>query len=170
MSGTEHSRIEVDIATQRLLLRQRGAVVADWPVSTAANGAGQRLGSGCTPLGRHRIRIKIGAGCPSGTVFVGRRPTGEVYSPALAARYPDRDWILTRILWLTGTEPGHNRGADCDTLRRFIYIHGCPDQAPVGRPGSHGCIRMRNDDLVALFDRVAAGTEVLIHGASPDAG
>ena len=114
------------------------------------------------PRGWHRVRIKIGAGLPLDTVFVGRRPTGELYGPELAARQPERDWILTRLLWLTGLEPGRNRGGDCDTLRRFIYIHGCPDSAPMGVPLSHGCIRMRNRDLLALFEQVAAGDRVFI--------
>jgi lipoprotein-anchoring transpeptidase ErfK/SrfK len=105
----------------------------------------------------HRVRIRIGEGSPEGTVFVGRRPTGEVYDAQLAARYSGRDWILTRILWLTGLEPGRNRGGNVDTLRRFIYIHGCPDTEPMGVPRSHGCIRMRNSDLIELFDLVEAG-------------
>jgi len=142
--------------------------VACYPVSTGAKGAGERNGSGCTPRGSHRIRIAIGEGCPLGAVFRGRRATGEVFAPELAARHPDRDWILTRILWLTGLEPGRNRGGDCDTLRRFIYIHGCPDSEPVGVPRSHGCIRMRNADLLDLFPRVAAGTIVEI-GEARDA-
>lgn len=108
------------------------------------------------------MRLRIGDGCPLGTVFRGRRPTGEIYDEALAAAYPGRDWILTRILWLTGCEPGRNRGGCVDTLRRFIYIHGCPDCEPMGEPRSHGCIRMRNCDLVALFDATAAGAAVEI--------
>jgi lipoprotein-anchoring transpeptidase ErfK/SrfK len=110
----------------------------------------------------HRIRLKIGAGCPRNAVFVGRRPTGEIYSAELAAAQPQRDWILTRILWLSGLEPGRNRGGSVDTLRRFIYIHGCPDNVPMGVPLSHGCIRMRNRDLLELFERVDNGTLVEI--------
>jgi hypothetical protein len=156
--------IRVSIPEQRLELLERNVVVAVYPVSTARNGPGERCGSGCTPRGWHRIRIKIGAGLPANTVFVGRRPTGEIHGPELAARYPERDWILTRILWLTGLEAGFNRGGDRDTLRRFIYIHGCPDTAPMGVPLSHGCIRMRNRDLLELFERVAAGDRVFIAG------
>ncbi|MBK9950074.1 MAG: L,D-transpeptidase [Candidatus Competibacteraceae bacterium] len=141
-----------------------GRTLACYPVSTALNGPGERRGSGCTPRGWHRIRIKIGDGLPPDAVFVGRRPTGEIYHPELAARHPERDWILTRILWLTGLEPGCNRGGDRDTLRRFIYIHGCPDTAPLGVPLSHGCIRMHNPDLLALFEWVAAGDRVFIAG------
>jgi len=136
--------------------------VQQWPVSTAANGPGEQHGSGCTPRGWHRVVARIGAGCVPNTVFIGRRPTGEVYSPTLAQSMPGRDWILTRILWLQGLEPGRNRGGEVDTLRRFIYIHGCPDSEPMGVPRSHGCIRMRNADLVALFDQVPAGTPVCI--------
>ena len=112
------------------------------------------------------MRIRIGGGCPSGTVFRGRRPTGEVYDAALAERCPDRDWVLTRILWLTGRELGVNRGGCVDTLRRFIYIHGCPDTEPMGVPRSHGCVRMRNRDLIELFDLVVAGTpvDIIDHG------
>lgn len=155
-------RIVVDLSAQTLELREGSESLGRWPVSTAANGPGELLGSGCTPRGRHRVRIRIGEGCPTGTVFVGRRPTGEVYGPELEARFPGRDWILTRILWLTGLEPGRNRGGRVDTLRRFIYIHGCADAAPLGVPCSHGCIRMRSADLIALFDLTPAGTLVEI--------
>lgn len=154
--------IRISLPDQQLELLEGNRTVATYPVSTARNGPGERRGSECTPRGWHRIRIKIGAGVPLNTVFVGRRPTGEIYDPELAARYPDRDWILTRILWLTGLEPGCNRGGDCDTLRRFIYIHGCPDTAPMGEPLSHGCIRMCNRDLLELFERVKAGNPVFI--------
>ncbi|MDG4548943.1 MAG: L,D-transpeptidase [Candidatus Contendobacter sp.] len=156
--------IRIHVSDQRLELLEDGAVVASYSVSTARNGLGERRGSGCTPRGWHRIRIKIGAGLPLNTVFVGRRPTGEIYSSELAAGYPERDWILTRILWLTGLETGFNRGGDRDTLRRFIYLHGCPDAAPMGIPLSHGCIRLRNPDLLELFDRVEAGDPVFIAG------
>jgi hypothetical protein len=155
-------RIVVDIPAQRLRLLDAGAVRFEAAVSTARNGAGERRDSGCTPRGLHRVRIRIGAGCPSGTVFVGRRPTGEVFGPDLAARFPERDWILTRILWLTGLESGRNRGGCVDTLRRFIYIHGCPDAEPMGVPRSHGCIRMHSRELIELFDRVSPGTLVEI--------
>lgn len=157
-------RLDVSIAGQRLeLLDEEGSVVESYSVSTARNGAGERNGSECTPRGAHRIRAKIGAGCPVNTVFRGRRPTGEIYSPKLRRQYPERDWILTRILWLSGTEPGFNRLGDVDTMRRFIYIHGAPDDDPMGQPGSHGCIKMRNADVLELFDRVPAGTPVTIH-------
>ena len=161
MSGVQSDiTVRIDIGKQCLDVLQHGDLLGRYPVSTAANGSGEREGSGCTPRGVHRIRIKIGCEAAVNTVFVGRRPSGEVYSPELAARYPGRDWILTRILWLTGTEPGRNRGGDVDTLRRYIYIHGCPDSEPMGVPRSHGCIRMRNADLVDLFELVDKGTLV----------
>jgi hypothetical protein len=154
--------LRIDLKQQTLSLYEGQRVVRTYAVSTALNGPGERFSSGCTPRGLHRIRLKIGAGCPLGCVFVGRRATGEVYSPALAAAQPGRDWILTRILWLTGLEPGRNRGGTVDTLRRFIYIHGCPDSEPMGVPRSHGCIRMRNRDLLELFERVDNATLVEI--------
>ena len=154
--------LRITIAEQRLYLMRGSQSQAAFPISTAANGVGQQFGSGCTPTGWHQIRARIGAGCPINTVFVGRRPTGEIYSPALADEHPNRDWILTRILWLSGLEPGKNRLGQVDTMRRFIYIHGCPDGTPLGDIGSHGCVRMDNHDLLALFDQVAAGTRVQI--------
>ncbi|MGD2139404.1 MAG: L,D-transpeptidase [Burkholderiales bacterium] len=155
--------ILINIASQQLELRTAHEGRAKiYPVSTAKNGAGERNGSFCTPRGRHIIRARIGAGCPANTVFVGRRPTGEVYSPELGARFPGRDWILTRILWLSGCQPGFNRLGDVDTMRRYIYIHGSPDSVEMGAPGSIGCIRMRNADIVELFDLVERGTPVEI--------
>ena len=154
--------LRIDIARQHLYLEEAGAVVADYPVSTAVAGVGEEQGSGRTPRGRHLIRAKIGAGAPLGTVFVGRRPTGEIYGEELALAQPERDWILTRILWLSGLEPGRNRLGRVDTMRRYIYIHGCPDVCPMGEPLSHGCIRMRNADVAALFERVEVGTRVVI--------
>lgn len=157
------ARLDVSLAEQRLrLLDDQGNVVKDYSVSTARNGAGERNGSECTPRGRHVVRARIGAGCPVNTVFKGRRPTGEIYSEALRRRYPGRDWILTRILWLSGLEPGFNRLGEVDTMRRFIYIHGAPDDDPMGVPGSHGCVKMRNADVIELFERVPAGTPLTI--------
>jgi len=155
-------RILIDLAAQSLVLLERDRVLARYGVSTARNGPGEQHGSGCTPRGMHRVRIRIGADRPEGAVFVGRRATGEIYDAELARQYPERDWILTRILWLTGLESGRNRGGHVDTLRRYVYIHGCPDTEPMGEPVSHGCIRMRNRDLIELFDRVPAGTPVEI--------
>jgi L,D-transpeptidase YbiS len=156
-------RIDISIAEQRLrLLDEAGAVLADYPVSTALNGPGEKKNSGCTPRGKHIVRAKIGAGQPLGTVFIGRRPTGEVWSPELAAEHPARDFILSRILWLSGCEPGVNRLGEVDSMQRYIYIHGTPDTEPMGIARSHGCVRMRNPDVVELFDRVPAGTPVTI--------
>ena len=154
-------RIVINISEQVLdLLDCSGNVIRHYRVSTAKNGAGQQNGSFCTPLGKHIIRAKIGAGQPVNTVFVKRRPTGEIYTPELGARYPGRDWILTRILWLSGCERGFNRLGPVDTMRRYIYIHGSPDSVEMGKPGSIGCIRMLNRDLLGLFDLVEVGTEV----------
>ncbi|WP_228152797.1 L,D-transpeptidase [Marinobacter guineae] len=153
----------MDLTLQSLsLLTGGGQVLASYPVSTALNGPGEQDGSGCTPRGSHYIRASIGAGLSPGTVFRARRPTGEIYSPELAREYPDRDWILSRILWLCGREWGKNRGPGVDTFRRFIYIHGTPDREPMGVPLSHGCVRMRNADVIDLFDRVRPGTAVVI--------
>ena len=158
-------KIDIDAAAQVLsLLEDSGALVRRYSVSTAKNGLGERNGSHCTPRGRHIIRAKIGAGAAPGTVFVGRRPTGELWTPELGASHPGRDWMLTRLLWLSGCEPGQNRLGDVDTMRRYIYIHGAPETAEMGRPGSIGCIRMRNADIVDLFERVPAYTPVTIHG------
>lgn len=161
--GEEGLSIEISIAGQRLWLRRAGEILMDVAVSTATNGPGERFGSECTPRGRHRIRAKIGAGCPANTVFRGRRPTGELYTPQLALAQPGRDWILSRILWLCGEEVGRNRLGDVDTMRRYIYLHGTPDETELGKPGSKGCVRMRNSDIMALFDRVAVGTPVVIN-------
>ncbi len=158
-------KIEISIPAQTLaLLGDDGREVRRYKVSTAKNGAGEVRDSLCTPRGRHVVRAKIGAGQPVNTVFVRRRPTGELWTPALAREFPGRDWILTRILWLSGCEPGFNRLGNVDTMRRYIYIHGSPDTVPMGIPGSIGCIRMRNADIVELFDRVSAGTPVDIRG------
>ncbi len=153
--------IEISIPGQWLALRaDNGEVEREYAVSTSRNGAGEQSGSYCTPRGRHVIRAMIGAGQPENSVFVRRRPTGEIWSPELALRFPDRDWILTRILWLSGCESGFNRMGNVDTMRRFIYIHGSPDTVPMGAPGSIGCVRMRNADLVDLFERVSPGIAV----------
>ena len=166
-------RIRVDIAAQSLeLLADSGLPLRRYPVSTARNGPGEIRGSHRTPRGRHLIRAKIGAGMPENTVFVRRRPTGEIWTPELAARFPGRDWILTRILWLSGAEPGFNRLGEVDTMRRYIYLHGSPDAVAMGVPGSIGCVRMRNRDIVELFDLIPAYTRVDIveHAAAEDGG
>jgi lipoprotein-anchoring transpeptidase ErfK/SrfK len=156
-------RIEISIPEQSLrLVGDGGRELKRYPVSTSKNGAGEREGSFCTPRGEHIVRAKIGTGQPLNTVFRGRRPTGEIWTPELGERFPGRDWILTRILWLSGREVGKNRLGNVDTMRRFIYIHGSPESVSMGTPGSIGCVRMRNADIVELFDRVPAGTPVRI--------
>jgi len=152
--------ILIDIPRQELVLPNGRRYL----VSTARNGLGEVNGSFCTPRGRHIVRAKIGAGQPLGAVFVRRRPTGEIWTPELHAKYPGRDWMLTRILWLSGCEAGRNRLGEVDTMRRMIYIHGAPDSAAMGKPGSHGCIRMRNQDIAELFELVPAYTPVEIRG------
>ena len=158
--------IEVSIPQRTLTLyNDDGGIQAQYPVSTAANGVGCEKDSGCTPSGKHIIRAKIGAGAAANSVFVGRRFTGEICTPELMAQFPNRDWILTRILWLSGTEIGKNRLGNVDTMQRYIYIHGTPDSTDMSKIGSHGCVRMRNADVIELFDLVEAGTEVLINDA-----
>ena len=155
--------LDIDIASQQLTVYANGNRVQCYPVSTAKKGAGELMGSECTPTGWHKIRAKIGADQPLQTVFVGRRATGEIYSADMARQNPQHDWILTRILWLGGLEPGKNRYGNVDTTWRYIYIHGCPDELIKGKPESHGCIRMKNVDLLDLFNRVEAGFKVYIH-------
>jgi lipoprotein-anchoring transpeptidase ErfK/SrfK len=154
--------VRVSTAEQRLVLFEGDRELRTYSVSTSRFGVGERRGSFMTPRGRHVIRAMLGAGEPIGAAFVGRRPTGEIYSTELAEKFPERDWILTRILWLSGTEPGRNRLGDVDTMRRFVYIHGAPDSAVMGEPGSIGCVRMSNADVIELFDSVQPGTVVNI--------
>ncbi len=157
--------IEIDVPTQSLILKDaQGRILMQTRISTARNGIGEENGSEKTPRGAHYIRARIGAGLPANSVLVSRRPTGEIYSPSLRAAFPNRDWILTRILWLCGLEPGKNRLGKVDTMRRYIYIHGCPDEDPMGVPGLRGCVKMRNREIIELFDRVAPGTRVHIRG------
>ncbi|MDJ0958244.1 MAG: L,D-transpeptidase [Arenicellales bacterium] len=157
-------RIEISLAKQNLrLFDKNGDVLMSAMVSTAKNGAGEKINSECTPRGQHRIRAKIGDGCPANAVFEGRRPTGEIYCPELRVKYPNRDWILTRILWLSGTQLGFNRLGSVDTMRRYIYIHGAPDDEEMGVPTSHGCVRMSNADIISLFDMVDVGVPVMIN-------
>jgi lipoprotein-anchoring transpeptidase ErfK/SrfK len=162
---TKHAKLSVKVSVggqTMTLFNQEGEVVREYRVATAKNGMGQQMGSECTPLGEHRIRAKIGTDEPADTVFIGRRPTGEIYTPELGEAYPNRDWILTRILWLCGCEPQHNRFGKVDTMRRYIYIHGAPDSHEMGVPSSRGCIKMRNHDIIEFFDLVEVGTTVTI--------
>ncbi len=155
--------IDIDISEQRLRLKQGERTLLDAPVSTGLKGAGEIMDSECTPRGWHVVCEKIGDGAPMNTVFVGRRPTGELYSPDLRQEHPDRDWILTRILWLSGSESGRNYQGNVDSRERYIYIHGCPADVGIGAPGSRGCIRMRNEQIMELFNQVQVGTRVYIH-------
>jgi len=156
-------QILVSISRQTLsLVADDGKLERHYKVSTAKNGPGEKKNSECTPRGWHRIRAKIGDGCAINTVFVGRRATGEIFTPGLRDTHPNRDWILTRILWLCGTEPGRNRFGNVDTMARYIYIHGCPESDEMGVPSSHGCIKMRNNEVIDLFNRVVVGTRILI--------
>ena len=157
-------RIRVSLDDQQLVLMDGGTVLKSYRVSTSKYGAGEQSGSYCTPRGRHVVRAMIGSGAPAGTVFRGRRETGEIYSDELASRHPGRDWVLSRILWLSGTEVGKNRLGDVDTMRRYIYIHGTPARHKLGAPASIGCIRMSDEDVVELYDMVSPGTVVDIEG------
>ena len=155
--------IKISIADQSLCLLRGKKILEVFDISTASNGPGEEFGSECTPRGWHKVRAKIGTGQPENAVFVGRRPTAEIYTPELKSAQLERDWILTRILWLSGLEPGLNRLGEVDTMRRYIYIHGTPDDIELGLPNSHGCVRMRNCDIIELFDEVPIGTRVYIH-------
>lgn len=154
--------IIVSIGEQLLSVYDDQTLIKSYLICSAKNGVGEQFGSECTPRGRHVIRAKIGAGESPGSVFVGRRFTGEIYQHEYAKSQPNRDWILTRILWLSGLEKGKNRLGQVDTMRRYIYIHGAPDELVTQTPSSHGCIRMFNEDVIDLFERVSIGSEVLI--------
>jgi L,D-transpeptidase YbiS len=155
--------ILIDVAKQLLQLRNAdNALLAEYPISSALKGVGEKQGSYQTPRGRHVIGEKIGENMPIFTVFSARKPTGEIFSEALSSQYPDRDWILSRILWLEGVEEGVNRGNDVDSRSRYIYIHGTNEENYIGVPRSHGCIRMRNADVIDLFDRVSVGDAVFV--------
>ncbi|MBD3610676.1 MAG: L,D-transpeptidase [Gammaproteobacteria bacterium] len=154
--------IHIDISEQSLRLLSNDKLIFKATISSATNGPGELFGSECTPTGWHQVRAKIGHNCDENSVFIARRYTGEIYTPELAKQYPERDWILTRILWLSGLEPGKNRLGKVDSMRRYIYIHGTPDTEPMGIPASHGCIRMRNQDIIQLYDLIEPHTRVLI--------
>ena len=155
--------IDIDINKQELYLLQGETLIASYSVSTAKNGSGQLNGSECTPLGLHCVESKIGDDAKENAVFIGRQETGEIFTEELKENNPERDWILTRILWLSGLESGKNRGGEVDTMRRYIYIHGCPDSDSFAEPSSHGCVKMRNKDILELFNNVDEGMRVLIH-------
>jgi lipoprotein-anchoring transpeptidase ErfK/SrfK len=154
--------LHISTADQKLYWINEGKQTITYDVSTAKKGTGEANGSECTPRGWHKIRAKIGDKQPLNAVFVGRRPTAEIYSDLLKGEFPDRDWILTRILWLAGLEPSKNRYGQVDSSWRYIYIHGCPDELIMGQAESHGCIRMKNTDILDLYQRVSVGLRVFI--------
>lgn len=149
---TRHSII-ISTADQRMVLLEDNDVLASYPVSTSKFGLGDAPNSYATPVGKLKIKTKIGQGFPLGTVFKSRRPTGEI----LKVDAPGRDPIVTRILWLEGLE-ARNRNA----YGRYIYIHGTPEERNIGQPVSFGCIRMRSRDVIELYDIVGVGARVLI--------
>ena len=153
----------VDAAAQKMLLVESGKQVGEWIISTAEKGLGSTKGSDQTPLGAHRIAEKIGAGAPLGTIFKSRQNTGQLVNILTepGADSPD-DYVTSRIMWLDGLEPGQNKGGNVDSHERFIYIHGTGEEGKLGKPASHGCIRMRNKDVIELFDRVRENTLVYI--------
>ncbi len=152
----------VSVGEQRLYLYRGGEQVANYPVSTSRFGTGSRLGSLQTPLGAHRVRRKIGEGAPIGRIFKGRSDTGEQARILTQPIDSDEDHVTTRILWLDGLEPGRNQGDEVDSYRRFIYIHGTHEEGLIGRPASDGCVRMRNIDVVELFEQLPENALVVI--------
>ncbi len=154
--------IHISLAEQRLRLVEDNKILFDVRIASAKNGPGERFASECTPRGWHKIRAKIGHNCPENSIFIGRRPSGDIWSEKFQQKHPGQDWILSRIMWLSGLQVGFNRLGQCDTMRRYIYIHGCPDTHPMGVASSHGCIKMRNADIIELFDLVDTGIVVLI--------
>jgi lipoprotein-anchoring transpeptidase ErfK/SrfK len=158
--------IQISISDQTLSLFDENNRLKQYSISTAKNGVGEEKDSECTPRGKHIITEKIGEDCEQNSVFVGRIATGEIYEPALRELHPERDWILTRILWLSGMEEGKNKGQlkgmNLDSHDRYIYIHGSPDDVAMGLPGSRGCIRMRNTEVIELFDLIDVGIKVII--------
>jgi lipoprotein-anchoring transpeptidase ErfK/SrfK len=154
--------IYISVSRQLLQLCDTDKVLFETSIATAKNGSGEQFGSECTPRGWHQIRAKIGDQSKENTVFIARRPTGEIYNRTLRQLQPERDWILTRIMWLSGLEVGFNRLGSSDTMRRYVYIHGCPDDDPMGIPSSHGCIKMRNTQVIELFNQVEVGIPVFI--------
>ncbi len=160
----KYCQLLIDVPSQQLYFLKNGNIVKKYLVSTGLKGVGERIHSEMTPRGWHVIRAKIGSDVPKNAIFIRRRYQGEIYQPEFSEQFPERDWILTRIMWLSGLEVGKNRLRECDTMRRYIYIHGVPDSKPMGQPLSHGCIRMRNDDIIDLFSEISVGTPVFIRG------
>lgn len=162
MLSKQKKFIKISLTNQDLKLHAGNEILFQSGISSALKGAGELNGSECTPRGLHYISEMVGEDCVEGAVFNARKPTGEIYSDELAKKYPDRDWVLTRILRLTGGEEGHNKGGNVDSYNRLIYIHGTPEETDIGKPVSHGCIRMKNRDIIELYDMVDTNTEVMI--------
>ncbi len=154
-----YGMIIVSIKEQVLYHRRRTGVWLSFAISTSAFGTGNEKNSFKTPLGKHRICAKIGDDMPVYTAFHGREPVGT-FDPE--SDYLDRDWILSRILWLDGCEPGKNKGGRMDSKHRYIYIHGTHEEDKLGTPASHGCIRMSNLDILDMFEHAFVGERVLI--------
>lgn len=154
--------IKINLTLQKLFLMDNDDIIREYTISSGKNGIGEVRDTGMTPRGMHIVRAKIGGECPVNTVFRSRRPTGEIYQAGWREQFPDKDWILTRIMWLSGLEVGKNRLGNVDTMQRYIYIHGTPDEVEMGTPGSKGCIRMRNENIVELYNLVPVGTRVLL--------
>ncbi|KAB1859607.1 L,D-transpeptidase [Acinetobacter tandoii] len=155
----QQADILIDLAEQILQLPKHNKF---YVISSGKNGIGEQENSGKTPRGWHQVALKFGEFAPINAVFIARKETGEVYDLELATAFPERDWILSRILWLAGLEPQFNQGEGCDTFNRYIYIHGTPDSEPMGIPMSHGCIRMRNQDVIELFELIPENALVYI--------
>lgn len=153
----------VDASAQELQLIEQGRVTRSWIISTAEAGIGSQSGSNKTPLGVHRVAKKYGDGEPLGMILKARQVTGRI-APILTApgARSKADNVTTRILWLDGLEPGLNKGGKVDSFKRYIYIHGTDEEGRLGQPASHGCVRMKNRDVVELFDRVGVDTLVVI--------
>ncbi|MCW9014040.1 MAG: L,D-transpeptidase [Gammaproteobacteria bacterium] len=158
---TRQVKLQIDVACQQMtVLDDQGNILKQYPVSTSRYGTGSEHGSFKTPLGQHCIKEKIGDGEPVNQVFVGRQAIG-VLGELDAENLPE-DIITSRILRLEGQDKGVNQGGTVDSYQRYIYIHGTDEENKIGTPASHGCIRMRNKDVIELFDLVEPGCPVII--------
>jgi lipoprotein-anchoring transpeptidase ErfK/SrfK len=156
------TQLIIDSQQQKLIFLQDALILKTYPISTALKGLGEQKNSFQTPRGWHKVRAKIGSDQAIYSIFKARRPSGQIYDLNLARQYPNTDWILSRIIWLSGLEVGKNRLGNCDTMQRYIYIHGTSDEVSIGKPNSMGCIRMNNQDMLEVFDLVSVGQRVFI--------
>jgi lipoprotein-anchoring transpeptidase ErfK/SrfK len=154
--------IRISATDSKLYLMSDQKITKSYPISIAKNGLGNLLNSNKTPLGLHEIKKKIGKGVPQNGILKARIPTGKLAKIIKEPIATNTDLVTSRILWLSGLEPGVNKGGNVDSYNRFIYIHGTPEEGLIGQPASHGCIRMYNKDVIELFDLVPVGTKVLI--------